>query len=116
MVAKTPGSISGLNTSNLLYNPLTNTYLPATAAVGDQQSPGSVEASVAMALDPVGLFDRVRTPGAGRLITQDEDLLVAILAELRAIKYILIEGLNTTGDPDALAQDSLVYDNTVTTN
>ena len=113
MVAKTPGSIAGLNTSNLLFNPLTNSYVPANAATTEQQTPGAVEATAMMVANQTNTFDRLHTLGAGRMMTQNEDLMQMILVELRAIKFILIEGLNTSTDPDQIAQDSLVYDNTV---
>lgn len=63
--------------------PATNASLVATALV-----------------NPIGTVDPLRTDGAGRLSTSDQDLLAQILIELRTTNLLLAEGLNTQTDPD----------------
>jgi hypothetical protein len=51
-------------------------------------------------LNPIGTIDRLRTDGAGRLSTSDQDLLAQILIELRTLTLVMAEGLSTQTDPD----------------
>lgn len=81
-------------------DPISGNRFTSRAASADGQ-PGRNATIVSPGLiNPIGTLDRLRTDGAGRLSTSDQDLLAQILIELRTMTMVLQEGLNTTTDPD----------------
>jgi hypothetical protein len=76
-----------------------NRYSARTASVDGLPA---VNATVVVEglLNNFGTIDRGRTDSAGRQSTSDQDLLSAILIELRTLTMVVAEGLSTTTDPD----------------
>jgi hypothetical protein len=81
-------------------DPITGNRFAARAATVDGL-PATNATTVAQGLvNQIGTVDRLRTQGAGRLETSDQDILAQILIELRTITLVLAEGLSTNTDPD----------------
>ncbi len=81
-------------------DPVTGNRFSARTATVDGL-PATNATTVAQGLlNPAGTVDRLRTLGAGRLDTSDQDILAQILVELRTITLVLAEGLSTNTDPD----------------
>lgn len=81
-------------------DPITGNRFGARAATIDGLPPTNATVVAQGLLNPSGTVDRLRTQGAGRLDTSDQDLLGQILIELRTMTLMLAEGLNTQTDPD----------------
>lgn len=81
-------------------DPTTGLRSSARAATADGQLGRNTTIVSPGLVNPVGTIDRLRTDGAGRLSTSDQDLLAQILIELRTMTMVLQEGLNTSTDPD----------------
>jgi hypothetical protein len=76
-----------------------NRYSARTATTDGLPATNATVVSTGL-VNPGGTIDRLRTDGAGRLSTSDQDLLAQILIELRTMSLLLAEGLNTQTDPD----------------
>lgn len=81
-------------------DPLTGNRFSARAATTDGLPATNATVVATGLVNPAGTVDRLRTDGAGRLSTSDQDLLAQILIELRTMSLLLAEGLNTQTDPD----------------
>jgi hypothetical protein len=81
-------------------DPVTGHLAGARAATADGQPAANASVASQGLINLFGTVDRLRTVGAGRLDTSDQDILAAILIELRTITMVLVEGLSTQTDPD----------------
>lgn len=81
-------------------DPLTGNRFSARAATMDGLPATNATVVVEGLLNNLGTIDRGRTDSAGRQSTSDQDLLAAILIELRAMHLTLAEGTGTQTDPD----------------
>ncbi len=87
-----------------LFNPVDGKFYIERSATQDAM-PGANIVAEAPALFNGGSFDRARTDGGGRILTNDVDHLGPILKKLWIIANILAEGLNVNTEFDGYGDD-----------